>query len=116
MIHPSRLDSGILDSSILVRPDIENPLLYIPENGYALFPIFVKLKMRFTNMIFPECANESLKKCVVRCTFINILNSLEKTRSSLSMNQLFETSNLSPSEYEEFREFIKGGIKTLEGK
>jgi hypothetical protein len=69
-------------------------------------------------MIFPENANEDLKKCVVQCTFTNIIDSLERTCSSLNltMKGLFETSNLLPSDYEKFRTYIKEQLESETGK
>lgn len=108
----------IKPSDMLVQPDTTNPLLYVPENGHILFPVLAKLKVRFTNMIVPENANEKLKNCIVDCNSINIINSLEITRSSLNltMKELFETSNLSPSDYEKLRTFIKEKLEVLEGE
>ncbi|EXX51199.1 hypothetical protein RirG_263920 [Rhizophagus irregularis DAOM 197198w] len=106
----------IKPSDMLVQPDTTNPLLYVPENGHILFPVLTKLKVRFTNMIVPENANEKLKNCIVDCSSINIIHSLEITRSSLNltMKELFETSNLSPSDYEKLRTFIKEKLEILE--
>ena len=103
---------------VLVRPDITNPLLYLPENGHILCSVLVKLQVRFTKFIIPETANENLKKCIVKCTPITIVNSLERTCSllSLTMNQLFEKANLLPSDYEKFRTFLKQEFKVLTGK
>ncbi|CAG8636620.1 9275_t:CDS:2, partial [Funneliformis caledonium] len=99
-------------SIMLVRPDIKNPLLY--DNEHNLFSTLVKLKIRFTNMRFSESANENLKQCVVQCTPINIINSLEQTRSS-TMKELFESSDLSPEDYEMLRTFIKAKLEVLTG-
>ncbi|CAG8727340.1 16147_t:CDS:2, partial [Funneliformis caledonium] len=78
--------------NMLIRPNIKNPLLYLPEDGHDLYPVLVKLRVRFTEMMIPESADKSLQKCVVTCTPVNIINSLNKTCSllSLTMNQLFE--------------------------
>src|SRR5437764_7574109 len=103
---------------MLIQPDPTNPLLYVPENGHILFPVLVKLKVRFTNMIIPEKAHEELKKCVVPCTFLNIINSLERTCRllGLSMDKLFETSDLSSSDCEKFRTYIKEELEILISK
>ena len=108
----------IQPSDMLIQPDPTNPLLYVPENGHILFPVLVKLKVRFTNMIIPEKAHEELKKCVVPCTFLNIINSLERTCRllDLSMDKLFETSDLSSSDYEKFRTYIKEELEILISK
>ncbi len=107
-----------LPEDVLVRPDITNPLLYLPENGHILCSVLVKLQVRFTKFIIPETANENLKKCIVKCTPITIVNSLERTCSllSLTMNQLFEKANLLPSDYEKFRTFLKQEFKVLTEK
>ncbi|GES91935.1 sacsin isoform X1 [Rhizophagus clarus] len=106
----------IKPSDILVQPDTKKPLLYVPENGHTLFPVLVKLKVRFTNMIVPDNANENLKRCIVDCSPINIIHSLEITRSSLNltMKELFEHGNLSSSDYEKLRTFIKENLEVLE--
>jgi hypothetical protein len=106
----------IKPSNTLVRPDISNPLIQNGNSLFSLFDILVKLKVRFTNMTFPESAHEDLKKCVSECTAINIINSLEKVRSTLTMKKLFETSKLSSLEYEKFRTFIKDELEILIGK
>ncbi|CAG8697672.1 13615_t:CDS:10 [Rhizophagus irregularis] len=104
-------------SNMLIKPDISNPLLYAPKNEnekHRLFSILVKLNIRFTDMSFDT--HEDLKKCVVQCTPTNILNSLEKALSYTNMEdlkQLFENSNLSPSDYKKFRAFINEEIDTL---
>ncbi|CAG8453449.1 13573_t:CDS:10 [Rhizophagus irregularis] len=105
----------MIQPSKLVRLDTKNPLLYIPENGHILYPILVKLQVRFTNMKFPEDAHENLKKCIVSCTPTNIINSLEWTCSLLHkpMEQLFKTSDLSLSDYEKLRKFIKEELNVL---
>ena len=107
----------IQPSNMLVRPDTANPLLYIPENGHYLFPVLVKLQVRFTDMIIPENADVDFQKCVLECNPINIINSLKQICSllSLNMNQLFEKGNLSPSDYKKFRRFVKEET-TLLGK
>ena len=94
------------------------PLLYIPENGDTLYPVLVKLKVRFTNRIFPDNAHESLKECVVKCTPVNIINALDRTCSllGLTMEQLFDESDLEDSDYVKLRTFIKSEIDTLIGK
>ncbi|CAB5149034.1 unnamed protein product [Rhizophagus irregularis] len=102
-------------SDMLIRPDENNPLIYIPESGrtlYPLYPALVKLNVRITNMVVPESAHENLNKCIVKCTPVNVINSLEKTRSSLSltMKQLFEISELLPTEYKLFRALIREGM------
>ncbi|PKC10503.1 hypothetical protein RhiirA5_498400 [Rhizophagus irregularis] len=67
-------------------------------------------------MSFPDNAHEDLKSCVVQCTPISILDSLEKALSYTNMEdlkQLFENSNLSPSDYAKLRTFINEEIDTL---
>lgn len=107
----------IRPSNMLIKPDIYNPLLYINEEHF-LIPVLVKLKLRFTNMIFPENTHEDLKKCILRYDHINIINSLEKVllNTNISMKQLFKDSNLTALEYEKFRKFISEGIDILIGK
>ncbi|GBB90419.1 hypothetical protein RclHR1_17380001 [Rhizophagus clarus] len=105
----------IKPSNMLVRPVISDPLIQNGNSLFSLFEILVKLKVRFTNMTFPESAHEDLKKCVNECTAINIINSLERARSSLTMSRLFETSKLSSLEYEKLRTFIKEELETLIG-
>ncbi|CAB5344104.1 unnamed protein product [Rhizophagus irregularis] len=104
-------------SNMLIKPDMTTPLLYAPKNGqHRLFSILVKLKIRFTDMSFPDNAHEDLKRCVVQCTPISILNSLEKALSYTNMEdleQLFEDSNLSLSDYAKLRTFINEEIDTL---
>ncbi|CAB4393354.1 unnamed protein product [Rhizophagus irregularis] len=107
----------IKPSNMLIKPDISNPLLYAPKNEnekHRLFSILVKLNIRFTDMSFDT--HEDLKKCAVQCTPTNILNSLKKALSYTNMKdlkQLFENSNLSPSDYAKFRAFINEEIDTL---
>jgi hypothetical protein len=107
----------IKPSNMLIKPDIYNPLLYI-DKEYFLIPVLVKLKLRFTNMIFPENVHENLKKCILRYNHVNVINSLEKVllNTNISMKQLFKDSNLTASEYEKFRIFISEGIDILIGK
>ncbi|CAB4442753.1 unnamed protein product [Rhizophagus irregularis] len=105
--------STIKPSNMLVRPDISNPLIQNGNSLFSLFDILVKLKVRFTDMAFPESAHEDLKKCVNECTTINIINSLERARLSLTMERLFEKSKLSSSKCEKFRTFIKDELKIL---
>ncbi|CAG8565122.1 11422_t:CDS:10 [Rhizophagus irregularis] len=103
--------STIKPSNMLVRPDISNPLIQNGNSLFSLFDILVKLKVRFTDMTFPESAHEDLKKCVNECTAINIINSLERACLPSTMERLFE--KLSSSECEKFRTFIKDELKTL---
>ncbi|GBC02571.1 hypothetical protein RclHR1_00470001 [Rhizophagus clarus] len=105
----------VIRPSKLVRLDMKNPLLHIPEDGHILYPILVKLHVRFTNMKFPEGVHENLKKCIASCTPANIINSLEWSCSLLhmTMEQLFKTSDLSLSDYEKLRRFIKEEINVL---
>lgn len=108
-------------SDMLIRPDKNNPLIYIPESGHTLYPLYpalVKLKVRITNMVVPESAHENLKECIVKCNPVNVINSLEKTRLSLSltMKQLFEMSELLPAEYKLFRALIREGMDAFVGK
>ncbi|GES93021.1 histidine kinase-like ATPase [Rhizophagus clarus] len=103
---------------MLIRPDINNPLIYIPENGHTLFPLYpalTRLTVRITNMVIPEDAHKDLKKCIVKCDPVNIINSLENTRlsSSLTMKQLFEIGELSPAEHKLFRELIRQGMEAF---
>ncbi|CAG8702047.1 15846_t:CDS:2, partial [Funneliformis caledonium] len=92
-------------SNKLIKPNPSNPLLH--DNGHFLIPILVKLKVRFTDMKVFE-SDEKLEQCILECNPINIINSLVKTCSSLSLNmkELFENSKLTPSEYKKFREFL----------
>ncbi|RIA92324.1 hypothetical protein C1645_736422 [Glomus cerebriforme] len=109
----------IKPSDMLIQPDANNPLLYIPENVHSCFPLFevlVKLNVRITNMIFSESAHKDLKKCIVECTSTNIIDSLEKTRSTSPMKRWFEKNKLSPSDYEKFRTYIKEQLDDLIGK
>jgi hypothetical protein len=107
-------------SSMLVKPDMANPLLYAPETGqHKIFSVLIKLKIRLTDMSFPDDADEDLKKCIVQCEPINILYSLKNALSYTNMEdleQLFENSNLSSSDYKVFRKFINKEIDTLIGK
>ncbi|PKY41139.1 hypothetical protein RhiirA4_353484, partial [Rhizophagus irregularis] len=102
-------------SNILICLDMDDPLLYIPENGHVLYPILVKLKVRITNMSFHENSHENLKKCVEKCTPINIINALERTcvSSFLNMKQLFYKSDLKDVDYKKLGAFIKAEIDTL---
>ncbi|CAB4387504.1 unnamed protein product [Rhizophagus irregularis] len=106
----------IIPSNMLIKPDIYNPLLYIDKEHF-LIPVLVKLKLRFTNMIFPENVHENLKKCILRYNHVNVINSLEKVllNTNISMKQLFKDSNLTALEYEKFRIFISEGIDILIG-
>jgi hypothetical protein len=112
----------IKPSNMLVRLITSDPLLcipYTPENEHTLFPLFpvlVKLKVRITNMKFPRNVNKELKKCIVECNPISIINSLERTRGRVTMKRLFEASKLLPSEYETFRKYVKDEFNTLMGK
>jgi hypothetical protein len=103
----------IQPSRMLVRLNTPNPPLY--NNGHDLIPLLVKLKVRFTNFNFQNFRNEKLRKCVLKFTPINIIDSLERTCTSLylTMEELFDNSDLSSDEYEEFRTFIKGSLDTL---
>ncbi|RIA92338.1 hypothetical protein C1645_765344 [Glomus cerebriforme] len=102
----------------LIRPDMKNPLLYMPEDGHNLHnlcSILMKLEVRFINIKFPENVHENLKKCIVRCTPSNIIDSLERTCSlqHKTMEQLFKAGELSSSDYEKFRTFIKEELVDL---
>jgi hypothetical protein len=105
-------------SNMLICLDMNDPLLYIPENGHVLYPILVKLEVRFTNMSFDENAHENLTKCVEKCTSINIINALKRACDSSfsNMEQLFYKSDLDDLDYEKLRAFIKAEIDTLIGK
>ncbi|CAB5189595.1 unnamed protein product [Rhizophagus irregularis] len=105
----------IQPSRMLVRLNVTNPPLY--DNGHNLIPLLVKLEVRFTNISFQNVQNEKLKKCVLACTPINIINSLERTCTSLylTMEDLFENSDLSAHDYEDFRTFIKVNLEILLG-
>ncbi len=104
--------------NMLIHPNITNQLLYIPENRHILFPTLIKLQVRFTNEKIPMSTNETLKKCVVECNSINIINSLKRTcfLLFLTMNQLFEKGNLLTSDYDKFRIFIHREFDILIGK
>ena len=102
-------------SNMLICLDMDNPPLHVPENGDVLYPILVKLKVRFTNKIFPDNVCENLKKCVAKYTSINIINALGRACSS-TMEQLFDKDDLEKSDYENIRRFIKEEIDTLIGK
>ncbi|RIA90176.1 hypothetical protein C1645_164705 [Glomus cerebriforme] len=108
----------VIQPSKLVRPDMKYPLLHMPEYGhslYYLYPILVKLEVRFTNMRFPDNVHGNLKKCIVECTPSNIIDSLERSCSlqHMTMEQLFKTSDLSSSDYGTFRTFIKNELDVL---
>ncbi|GES91903.1 histidine kinase-like ATPase [Rhizophagus clarus] len=106
----------IQPSNMLIRPEANNPLLYIHESVHALFPSFpalIKLKVRITNMSFPTSAHEDFKKCVIECNSENVIDSLERIRSNNSMKRWFEKCKLSSEEYENFRAFIKKDLATL---
>ncbi|GES91936.1 BTB/POZ protein [Rhizophagus clarus] len=98
----------IQPSEKLVQLDITNPLLNIEHASY-LYPVLKKLKLRFTNMKFPDNANSNLKQCVLPYNPVNIVNVLERNRIllNLTMEQLFKTSYLSNKDYEMFRIYIK---------
>jgi hypothetical protein len=102
----------------LVRLDTTNPLISINEYDRNFYPVLTKLKLRFTNMQFPNCAHPSLRQCVLQFDSVNIINSLERTciSSGLTMHQLFKDSELSPKDYEKFRNNIKDNIETLMSK
>ncbi|CAB4479085.1 uncharacterized protein OCT59_027473 [Rhizophagus irregularis] len=102
-------------SNMLIRLDMDDPLLHIPENGHVLYPTLVKLEVRFTNMSFHENAHENLQKCVEKYTPINIINALKRAcASSFSdMEQLFYKNDLEDVDYEKLRAFIKAEIDTL---
>jgi hypothetical protein len=108
----------VIQPSVLIRPDMTSPLLYVPENGDTLFPVLVKLKVRFTNMIIPKSAHGHLQSCVVKCAPAEIICSLERTCSLLrmTMKQLFDTGGLTSFDYEKFRIFIKEELESLIGK
>ncbi|UZO07228.1 uncharacterized protein OCT59_027521 [Rhizophagus irregularis] len=98
----------IQPSEKLVQLDITNPLLNV-EHGSNLYPVLKKLKLRFTNMKFPDNANSNIKQCVLPYNPVNIVNALERTciLLDLSMEQLFKTSDLTNKDYERFRTYIK---------
>ncbi|GBB96452.1 hypothetical protein RclHR1_02760005 [Rhizophagus clarus] len=97
--------------NMLVKPDVKNPILYISksENHYLL-PVLVKLKVRFTNMIFCE---DHLKNYILKYTCINIISSLEKVllNTNTDIKQLFK--DLTNSDYADFRRFIREELDTL---
>ncbi|GES98868.1 sacsin isoform X2 [Rhizophagus clarus] len=103
--------------SMLIKPDMTNPLLCAPKNGqHSLYSVLVKLNIRFTDMSFPDDVHEDLKKYVVQCAPINILSSLGNALTYTNMDdleQLFDESNLSISDYAKFRTFINEEIDTL---
>ncbi|GES91901.1 hypothetical protein GLOIN_2v552263 [Rhizophagus clarus] len=102
-------------SNMLICLDMNDPLLYVPENGHVLYQTLVKLEVRFTNMLFHENDHENLKKCVEKCTSINIINALKRAcDSSFSdMEQLFYKNDLDDLDYEKLRAFVKADIDIL---
>ncbi|GBC02577.1 hypothetical protein RclHR1_00470007 [Rhizophagus clarus] len=104
----------IQPSEKLVQLDITNPLLNIEQGSY-LYPVLKKLKLRFTNMKFPDNANSNLKQCVLPYNPVNIVNALERTRIllNLTMEQLFKAVDLSNKDYEKFRAYIKENHEAL---
>ncbi|GBC07902.1 hypothetical protein RclHR1_07770002 [Rhizophagus clarus] len=107
----------VIQPSKLIRLDMKYPVLHVPEQGQILYPILLKLQVRLTNLKFPDNAHENFKKCTLSFTPLNIINSL-KISCSLSnktMEQLFKTGNLSLSDYDKFRRFIKKEFNSLIG-
>ncbi|RGB37961.1 hypothetical protein C1646_693362, partial [Rhizophagus diaphanus] len=105
----------VIQPSKLIRLDMKDPVLYMPDNGHYLYQILSKLQVRFTNFKFPDNAHQYFKKCTLSCTPLNVINSLKVSCSLLhkSMEQLFETGNLSLSDYDNFRRYIRSELKSL---
>lgn len=108
----------VIQPSKLIRLDMKDPVLYMPDNSHLLYQILEKLQVRFTNLAFPDNTHNNFKKCTLSCTPFNIIKSLKVSCSLLhkSMEQLFETGNLSLSDYDKFRKYIKRELGSLIGK
>jgi hypothetical protein len=65
----------IQPSEKLVQLDTTNPLLNIEYESY-IYPVLKKLKLRLTNLKFPDNANSVIKQCILPYNPVNIVKRL----------------------------------------
>nr|CAG8482990.1 4272_t:CDS:2 [Entrophospora candida] len=100
MTHPSHQ---------LVLPNPTCPLLLIDSEEDLVFKVLTKLKVRFTDMIFPKIANPHLQQFIVEWSFTNVLKAIENVAniSHLGIKGLFTQADLTDKDIEVIRLFVK---------